>query len=97
METVLENIPAGVIYLNAESAIQRTNAALLRMFNIAEKSIESLETLLGPDAVLPLDRRANIRDALRGHWSEPVELFPLLMVLLLFVLALDVPPAVVPV
>src|ERR1700720_3903835 len=26
METVLENIPAGVIYLNAEGVIQRTNA-----------------------------------------------------------------------
>jgi len=61
METVLENIPAGVIYLNAEGMIQRTNAALLRMFNIGEKSIESLETLLGPDphrTVQSLMRRA---------------------------------------
>jgi PAS domain S-box-containing protein len=61
METVLENIPAGVIYLNAEGAIQRTNAALLRMFNIGEKLIESLETLLGPDphrTVQSLMRRA---------------------------------------
>ena len=61
METVLENIPAGVIYLNAEGAIQRTNAALLRMFNIGEKIIESLETLLGPDphrTVQSLMRRA---------------------------------------
>ena len=49
METVLENIPAGVIYLNAEGVIQRTNAALLRMFNLGESTIESLETLLGPD------------------------------------------------
>jgi two-component system nitrogen regulation sensor histidine kinase NtrY len=61
METVLENIPAGVIYLNAEGVIQRTNAALLRMFNIGEKSIESLESLLGPDphrTVQSLMRRA---------------------------------------
>src|SRR6266849_1874052 len=61
METVLENIPAGVIYLNAESVIQRTNAALLRMFNIGEKNIESLEGLLGPDPhriVQSLMRRA---------------------------------------
>ncbi len=61
METVLENIPAGVIYLNAESVIQRTNAALLRMFNIGEKNIESLEGLLGPDphrTVQSLMRRA---------------------------------------
>jgi len=61
METVLENIPAGVIYLNAEGMIQRTNAALLRMFNIGESSIESLESLLGPDphrTVQSLMRRA---------------------------------------
>jgi PAS domain S-box-containing protein len=61
METVLENIPAGVIYLNAEGVIQRTNAALLRMFNIGENNIESLESLLGPDphrTVQSLMRRA---------------------------------------
>jgi two-component system, NtrC family, nitrogen regulation sensor histidine kinase NtrY len=61
METVLENIPAGVIYLNAEGVIQRTNAALLRMFNIGENSIQSLEGLLGPDphrTVQSLMRRA---------------------------------------
>jgi PAS domain S-box-containing protein len=61
METVLENIPAGVIYLNAEGAIQRTNAALLRMFNIGESVIESLESLLGPEphrTVQSLMRRA---------------------------------------
>jgi two-component system nitrogen regulation sensor histidine kinase NtrY len=61
METVLENIPAGVIYLDAEGVIQRTNAALLRMFNIGEKIIESLESLLGPDphrTVQSLMRRA---------------------------------------
>jgi two-component system nitrogen regulation sensor histidine kinase NtrY len=61
METVLENIPAGVIYLNADGVIQRTNAALLRMFNIGENIIESLESLLGPDphrTVQSLMRRA---------------------------------------
>jgi len=61
METVLENIPAGVIYLNAEGAIQRTNAALVRMFNLGEKPVESLETLLGTDShrtVQSLMRRA---------------------------------------
>jgi PAS domain S-box-containing protein len=61
METVLENIPAGVIYLNAEAAIQRTNAALSRMFNLNDKRVDSLEALLGPDphrTVQALMRRA---------------------------------------
>ena len=62
METVLENIPAGVIYLNAEGAIQRTNAALARMFHLGERAaVESLESLLGVDShrtVQSLMRRA---------------------------------------
>jgi len=51
METVLENIPAGVIYMDAAGALQRTNSALLRMFQIApDEKIASLEMLVGPDA-----------------------------------------------
>jgi nitrogen fixation/metabolism regulation signal transduction histidine kinase len=51
METVLENIPAGVIYMDAAGALQRTNSALLRMFQIApDDKIASLELLVGPDA-----------------------------------------------
>jgi len=61
METVLENIPAGVIYLNADGLIQRTNAALGRMFNLGDKGVDSLEYLLGPEShrtVQSLMRRA---------------------------------------
>jgi two-component system, NtrC family, nitrogen regulation sensor histidine kinase NtrY len=61
METVLENIPAGVIYLNAEGILQRTNAALGRMFNLGQTSVGSLENLLGPEphrTVQSLMRRA---------------------------------------
>ncbi len=61
METVLENIPAGVIYLNAEGLIQRTNAALGRMFDLGDKGVDSLEYLLGPEShrtVQSLMRRA---------------------------------------
>ena len=50
METVLENIPAGVIYIDAAGALQRTNSALLRMFQIpAGQNIGSLEMLVGPE------------------------------------------------
>ncbi|HUL35005.1 MAG TPA: ATP-binding protein [Candidatus Eisenbacteria bacterium] len=61
METVLENIPAGVISLDADGAILRTNAALSRMFNLGDKSVDSLESLLGVEAhrtVQALMRRA---------------------------------------
>src|SRR6202011_1952041 len=49
IETVLENIPAGVIYLEANGGIVRTNSALLRMFEHDAKDLGSLENLFGPE------------------------------------------------
>jgi len=56
METVLENIPAGVIYLDASGAILRTNSALLRMFGREGRGVESLESLLDSDALRTLQQ-----------------------------------------
>ncbi len=50
METVLENIPAGVISLDANGEILRTNTALAQMFGVDSRAKESLEELLGVDA-----------------------------------------------
>jgi PAS domain S-box-containing protein len=50
METVLENIPAGVIYLDATGRVQRTNKALGKIFAVAAKELDSLEELVGLDA-----------------------------------------------
>jgi two-component system nitrogen regulation sensor histidine kinase NtrY len=50
METVLENIPAGVIYMDAEGGVQRTNKALEKMFGGSSKELGSLEELVGVDA-----------------------------------------------
>jgi two-component system, NtrC family, nitrogen regulation sensor histidine kinase NtrY len=64
METVLENIPAGVIYMDAAGAVQRTNSALARMFQISSRdTISSLEALVGPEAFLTLQHL--MRRALR--------------------------------
>jgi PAS domain S-box-containing protein len=72
METVLENIPAGVISLNAEGAILRTNSALARMFNLGEKSVDSLESLLGAEGYRTV--QALMRRALRmGVVSREIE------------------------
>lgn len=49
METVLENIPAGVIYMDASSGIQRTNKALERMFQFSSGTVNSLEELVGTE------------------------------------------------
>jgi hypothetical protein len=36
-----------------------------------------------------MDHAINLRDALRGHWRQPVELFPYLMLGLLLFFALE--------
>lgn len=50
METVLENIPTGVISLDASGTILRKNSAVSRIFGSAAREARSLEELLGPEA-----------------------------------------------
>ena len=72
METVLENIPAGVIYMDAAGGIQRTNTALLQMFRANSRPITSLESLVGSEADRTLENL--MRRALRmGVVSREIE------------------------
>lgn len=72
METVLENIPAGVIYMDTAGGIQRTNTALLKMFQATSRDITSLEVLVGTEAVRTLEQL--MRRALRmGVVSREIE------------------------
>lgn len=50
METVLENIPTGVVSLDASGTILRGNTAVGRMFGNAAREAHSLEELLGTEA-----------------------------------------------
>jgi len=50
METVLENIPAGVIYLDPVGTVLRTNKALEDMFASGSRQVHSLEDLVGGEA-----------------------------------------------
>src|SRR5215472_1902889 len=50
METVLENIPTGVISLDSSGTILRTNTSVSRMFGMEAVGLESLEELLGTDS-----------------------------------------------
>ena len=73
METVLENIPAGVIYLDSHGNILRTNTALAEMFQTAEANVHSLESLLGSEAFRVL--QTLMRRSLRmGVVSREIEL-----------------------
>jgi two-component system, NtrC family, nitrogen regulation sensor histidine kinase NtrY len=50
METVLENIPTGVISLDAAGVILRANTSVSRMFGVNGRDALTLEGLLGADA-----------------------------------------------
>lgn len=49
METVLENIPTGVISLDSNGAVLRSNAAVNRMFGAGALQAASLEAMLGSE------------------------------------------------
>jgi hypothetical protein len=51
--------------------------------------VADVEALFGKDSVAPLDLRADLRKALEGQWSQPQELLPWLMVLVLLLLAVE--------
>jgi two-component system, NtrC family, nitrogen regulation sensor histidine kinase NtrY len=72
METVLENIPTGVVSLDATGAILRGNTAVGRMFGDSARDAHSLEELLGADAARAVHQL--MRRALRmGVVSREIE------------------------
>jgi hypothetical protein len=50
---------------------------------------EQIDAVLGPGAVLAADRDLSLREMLQKHWSQPLEMFPALMILALFLLAIE--------
>ena len=50
METVLENIPTGVISLDASGAVLRANTSVTRMLGSGASDVPALEELLGAEA-----------------------------------------------
>jgi hypothetical protein len=50
---------------------------------------EQIESLLGEGSLMSADQKTDLSDALQNHWSQPLELLPTLMILLLLVLALE--------
>jgi hypothetical protein len=50
---------------------------------------EQIEALFGLESVLPVDYKMPLREVLDKRWSQPFELMPLLMVLLLLALAVE--------
>ena len=50
---------------------------------------DQIEALLGQGSVIPVGREVKLREVLNDRFPQPVELFPLLMLILLFVLAIE--------
>jgi hypothetical protein len=57
--------------------------------NLERVAVDQIEPLLGKDSVAPASRDLQIRDVLAGKFTQPIELFPFLMILLLLFLALE--------
>ncbi len=74
METVLENIPTGVISLDTTGAILRANTSVTRMFGGDARNAQSLDELLGPDAsrILQLLMRRSLRMGVVSREIETV-------------------------
>jgi PAS domain S-box-containing protein len=73
METVLENIPTGVISLDATGTILRANSAISRLFGVTIRETHSLEDLMGAEAARAVQHL--MRRSLRmGVVSREIEL-----------------------
>jgi hypothetical protein len=57
--------------------------------NLTRLPKEKIEAVFGPNSVLAPGHNTGFKDALQEHWTQPVELFPWLMILLLLALALE--------
>src|SRR5439155_25515902 len=56
---------------------------------LARIAPERIEELFAAGAVLPVGHGTNLREALQGHWKQPLELFPWLMIVVLLALAVE--------
>ena len=73
METILENIPTGVLSLDENGAINRINAAALSMFGAQAAGANSLADLLGEDAARQIFHLMR-RSARMGVASQELEI-----------------------
>lgn len=73
LETVLENIPTGVISVDAHGNVVRLNAAAIRMFGEPARAARTLQEIAGEEAGAEL--QSLLRRALRlGTMTQAVEL-----------------------
>jgi Aerotolerance regulator N-terminal len=57
--------------------------------NLERLPQEPITELFGPDTLFPVDKKLTLTSILSGKFTQPIELFPFLMILLLLVLAVE--------
>jgi two-component system nitrogen regulation sensor histidine kinase NtrY len=73
MTTLLDNVPTGVILLDAESRIAQSNPAVARIFGLRAQSPRTLDQLMGESAARQVMRLAH-RSRRIGAISEEMEI-----------------------
>lgn len=73
METILENIPTGVLSVDSDGAVNRVNPAALSMFGPQASSVTSLSELVGSDAAQQIVHLMR-RSARMGVASQELEI-----------------------
>lgn len=57
--------------------------------NLTRLEAKEIEAVFGPDTVFPANKKLALSEILSGKFTQPIELFPFLMILLLLVMALE--------
>ncbi|MSQ94756.1 MAG: VWA domain-containing protein [Gemmataceae bacterium] len=57
--------------------------------DLARIAKDDIEAVLGKNSLVPLDRRTSLLDSIGDNWSEPMDLFPWLMIAVLLFLAME--------
>jgi hypothetical protein len=57
--------------------------------DLSHVPLSDIEALFGIDSVVPVGQDRRLADVIREEWGEPLELFPYLMILLLFLVAVE--------
>lgn len=56
---------------------------------LAKVPVDQIEALFGPNAILAVDYKTSLSQALQSHWSQPVELLPGLLIFVLLLVAVE--------
>jgi hypothetical protein len=87
-----KGISAGSFTLTAEGGKWSDGFSLnvpVEESNLERLPPEAISELFGPETIFAVDKKLALDDILSGKFTQPIELFPFLMILLLLVLAME--------